>query len=264
MKAKAAPVLTLVYRGLVAASLVSINGCAAPTWMSGWFQTNNHAVASLLPHQTLRDGRALEAYDPSITQLTNDVVVETSEAPVTRLLPHNHVATAEATQPIQTPIQVADTSKPSGLKLKADMDLVSAKRVVFMAYAKTTLGPVGKRAVGEMIPYAKQAERIDVHGFADPSGDHDKNLALARARADHLAAVFIHAGVPQAKVSRDGYVRDAHAAVMHEGQGKSMRGVEVTLVLPTVIGKELPTDIYAVAPMTLKSASELNVALLQK
>jgi hypothetical protein len=76
------------------------------------------------------------------------------------------------------------------LRLKLDIDFASAKRLVIFAVGVASLGPTGKLAVAELLPWAKQADKVNLRGGADASGIPRRNrrslpkeeLSSARSR----------------------------------------------------------------------------------
>jgi outer membrane protein OmpA-like peptidoglycan-associated protein len=174
------------------------------------------------------------------TNAVQDVPARTAlvEAPQTTLPRPASVATTEA--PAVSPSRTAPT-----VNLKLDTEFASAKRLVRFAFGVATLGPVGKRAVAELLPWAKQAERVNVQGGADSSGDAAKNRAIALARATAVSSAFIAGGVDREKISKN-FCTDCYVAPNDTLEGRRMnRRVDVELVLKKELYAQLPAPVHA-------------------
>jgi outer membrane protein OmpA-like peptidoglycan-associated protein len=136
-----------------------------------------------------------------------------------------------------------DLPKP---QLKLDTEFASAKRLILFAAGRAGLGPVGKMAVAELAPWAKQAEKVHVHGGADASGHAQRNRELATARAASVKSAFVAAGVDRNKIST-GYCSDCYVAANDTEQGRRVnRRVEVELVLQQQLAAQLPAPVHSV------------------
>jgi outer membrane protein OmpA-like peptidoglycan-associated protein len=131
-------------------------------------------------------------------------------------------------------------------QLKLDTEFASAKRLILFAAGRAGLGPVGKMAVAELAPWAKQAEKIHVQGGADASGHVQRNRELATARAASVKSAFVAAGVDRNKISTS-YCSDCYVAANDTDQGRRVnRRVEVELVLQQQLAVRLPAPVHSV------------------
>ena len=118
---------------------------------------------------------------------------------------------------VSEPARVAqDLPRP---QLKLDTEFASAKRLILFAAGRAGLGPVGKMAVAELAPWAKQAEKVHVQGGADASGHVQRNRELATARAASVKSAFVAAGVDRNKISTS-YCSDCYVAANDTQQGR--------------------------------------------
>jgi outer membrane protein OmpA-like peptidoglycan-associated protein len=133
----------------------------------------------------------------------------------------------------------------SALNLKLDTEFASAKRLIRFAAGAKSLGPSGKLAVAELLPWAKQAEKVHVRGGADSSGNAVHNRELAMARATAVSAAFISGGVDQQKIAKS-YCVDCYVASNTTMEGRRLnRRVDVELVLKQDIYAQLPAPVHA-------------------
>jgi outer membrane protein OmpA-like peptidoglycan-associated protein len=153
---------------------------------------------------------------------------------------------------VSEPVQVAESVPMPQLKL--DTEFASAKRLILFAAGRSGLGPVGKLAVAELAPWAKQAEKVHVQGGADASGHAQRNKELATARAANVKSAFVAAGVDRNKISTS-YCPDCYVAANDTDQGRRVnRRVEVELVLQQQVAAKLPGAVHSVevpAPLPL-------------
>jgi outer membrane protein OmpA-like peptidoglycan-associated protein len=145
---------------------------------------------------------------------------------------------------VSAPARVSeDLPRP---QLKLDTEFASAKRLILFAAGRAGLGPVGKMAVAELAPWAKQAEKIHVQGGADASGHVQRNRELATARAASVKSAFVAAGVDRNKIST-GYCSECYVAENDTEQGRRVnRRVEVELVLQQQLASRLPAPVHSV------------------
>lgn len=154
--------------------------------------------------------------------------------------------------------QYAESSEPL---LKLDTEFASAKRLVPFSLGRASLGPLGKRAVAELVPLAREAERIHVSGHTDGSGDSAGNRKLAFSRASSVATAFVAAGVPSNKLATS-FCTTCYIADNLSGVGRRLnRRVDVELVLPRSRIAKLPKPVYAIEPAAQVLAASSRLAM---
>jgi outer membrane protein OmpA-like peptidoglycan-associated protein len=167
-------------------------------------------------------------------------LVDTSQSASTPSAPTRGavVATVEA-KPMSGPAPV------TAMNLKLDTEFASAKRLIRFAAGAASLGRLGKLAVAELIPWAKQAEKVHVRGGADSSGNAAQNRDLAIARATAVSTAFIAGGVDREKISKS-FCNDCYVASNDTQEGRRInRRVDVELVLKRELHARLPAPVYA-------------------
>jgi outer membrane protein OmpA-like peptidoglycan-associated protein len=131
------------------------------------------------------------------------------------------------------------------LNLKLDTEFESAKRLIRFAVGAATLGPIGRLAIAELVPWAKQAEKVHVRGGADLSGNAARNRELAIARATAVSSAFVAAGVDREKISKSSCV-DCYVVSNDTAQNRRLnRRVDVELVLKKELAAQLPPPVHA-------------------
>lgn len=85
------------------------------------------------------------------------------------------------------------------------------KYAVYFEFASANLNPTGKAALEYLQREAKVAEKIEVTGRADPSGDKLKNEKLAIARANSVRQELMKYGVHQRTIKVKSFVALAKA-----------------------------------------------------
>jgi outer membrane protein OmpA-like peptidoglycan-associated protein len=147
------------------------------------------------------------------------------------------------------------------MNLKLDTEFASAKRLVMFALGIASLGPTGKLAIAELVPWAKQAEKVHVRGGADSSGDAWRNRELALSRAAVVSSAFVAAGVDRNKISKS-VCPNCYVASNDTEEGRRLnRRVEVELVLQKELFAQLPSPVHALEPpgsMSLMHATALR------
>jgi len=158
--------------------------------------------------------------------------------------------TAPPTQRVEAKVSegtAISRMSPQPLNLKLDTEFESAKRLVRFAAATAVLGPGGKRAVTELVPWAKQAEKVHVRGGADSSGNPAHNRELAMARATAVSSAFVAAGVDRERISKS-YCTDCFIASNETEAGRRLnRRVDVELLLKKEVFAQLPPPRHAPA-----------------
>ncbi len=174
-----------------------------------------------------------------------------SDAPQT--LARAEPAALRAAQPVsESP--TADEIAP----LRLDHRFGSITRMVPFAVNRASLGPIGRKAVAELVPIVKEARHVYVRGRTDASGDPGFNESLAARRAATVAKAFISAGAHNAKITNSECI-DCFVATNSTWDGRQMnRRVDVELRLPKTRIANLPPPVYALAAPPLRLARALT------
>lgn len=137
---------------------------------------------------------------------------------------------------------MATVAQPGGdlnQALKLDTEFASAKRIVPFSFAAGELGPQGRAMVAQMLPFAKEAQRLYVRGRTDSSGRAEANKLLAIARATKVRGEFVKGGVDQTKIKTT-YCTTCYVASNNTETGRrANRRVEIELVMPRTAVLEL-------------------------
>lgn len=137
---------------------------------------------------------------------------------------------------------IATVTQPGGdlnQALKLDTEFASAKRIVPFSFAAGELGPQGRAMVAQMLPFAKEAQRLYVRGRTDSSGRAEANKLLAIARATKVRGEFVKGGVDQKKIKTT-YCTTCYVASNDTDAGRrANRRVEIELVMPRTAVFEL-------------------------
>ena len=163
-------------------------------------------------------------------------------APSTPSAPTSAKTTPTATT---APAQANGASGKPSPKLKLDTELASVQRVIPFAVYSASLGPRGRKAIAEIVPLAKQAERINVRGRTDSSGDREQNREIAKARAISVIYAFKAEGVSR-KIMKATYCTRCFVATNDTAEGRrANRRVDVELVMPAKLALHLPKPVYS-------------------
>jgi outer membrane protein OmpA-like peptidoglycan-associated protein len=139
----------------------------------------------------------------------------------------------------------ASNAMSQPLSLKLDTEFAAAKRLVTFALGVASLGRIGKLALKELVPWARQAEKVYVRGGTDSSGNAARNRELAIARAMAVRTAFVAAGVNGDKISTS-FCANCYVATNGTEQGRRVnRRVEVELLLQKDLFAQLPAPVYA-------------------
>lgn len=164
-------------------------------------------------------------------------------------------ASPSATPAPSAPASAAAASTPA---LKLDTEFASAKRIVPFAFNRVGVGPLGRLAVKELVPMAKQADKVNVRGRTDGLGNARANREVALGRARTVYNAFIHEGVDRQKM-RLGYCTTCFVAANDSEAGRRLnRRVEVELIMPREQIAQLPKPVHApeaLAPLAPLAAS---------
>lgn len=137
---------------------------------------------------------------------------------------------------------IATVTQPGGdlnQALKLDTEFASAKRIVPFSFAAGELGPQGRAMVAQMLPFAKEAQRLYVRGRTDSSGRAEANKLLAIARATKVRGEFVKGGVDQKKIKTT-YCTTCYVVSNDTDAGRrANRRVEIELVMPRTVVFEL-------------------------
>ncbi|MBK8335395.1 MAG: OmpA family protein [Sterolibacteriaceae bacterium] len=170
-------------------------------------------------------------------------------------------ATAPApapTPPVAAPQRPAagTTAQAAAPRLKLDTEFASAKRIVPFAFNKAGVGPLGAKAVKELAPLARRADKVNVRGRTDGLGNAGSNRKVALDRARTVYNAFVQEGVHKQKL-RLTYCTTCFVAANDTEAGRRLnRRVEVELIMPRDQIAKLPKPIYALeAPPALLTAS---------
>lgn len=143
------------------------------------------------------------------------------------------------------PSAPVDAKAASALGLKLDTEFASARRIVPFAFNRAGVGPLGKLAVKELAPLAKQAEKVNVRGRTDALGNSGANRKVALDRAQTVYNAFLREGVQKQKL-RLTYCTTCFIASNDTDEGRrANRRVEVELIMPRDDIAKLPKPIYA-------------------
>ena len=131
------------------------------------------------------------------------------------------------------------------LKLKLDTVLASVQRSIPFAFSASATGPRGRKALAEIVPLAKQSQRITIVGHTDSRGSESKNQWIARTRATTVMHAIVSAGVPQEAINTDSCTTCYVASNNTEAGRRANRRVEIEFVMPAVLAANLPKPIYS-------------------
>jgi outer membrane protein OmpA-like peptidoglycan-associated protein len=167
-------------------------------------------------------------------------------------------ATPAVTPPIAAAARPAagERTQAAAPRLKLDTEFASAKRIVPFAFNKVGVGPLGAKAVKELVPLAKRADKVNVRGRTDGLGNAGSNRKVALDRARTVYNAFVQEGVDKQKL-RLTYCTTCFVAANDSEAGRRLnRRVEVELIMPRDQIAKLPKPIYALeAPPPMLAAS---------
>lgn len=148
------------------------------------------------------------------------------------------------------------TTQAAAPRLKLDTEFASAKRIVPFAFNKAGVGPLGAKAVKELAPLARRADKVNVRGRTDGFGNAGSNRKVALDRARTVYNAFVQEGVQKQKL-RLTYCTTCFVAANDTEAGRRLnRRVEVELIMPRDQIAKLPKPVYALeAPPALLTAS---------
>ncbi|KAA3654049.1 MAG: hypothetical protein DWQ11_06060 [Proteobacteria bacterium] len=250
----------------VLASAVVVAGCSWSPFQS-WTQrppTAQHASVFVNPVSgttyRLPPSRTLAAHDTPriVLARTSDeswaqaVRASEADAPARIAAPPSLAASPVAreapTLAAATPVTV----------LQLDREFASITRMVPFAINSASLGPLGSKAVAELVPIAQEAREVAIRGRTDATGSTHANEVLAGARAHSVAAAFVAAGVPHDKISTSQCI-DCFVATNTTQQGRRLnRRVDVEMHLPKARIAQLPPPVYALEAPPLILARSLS------
>ncbi len=172
------------------------------------------------------------------------------------------ITTPASTPAVTPPIAAAERAaageraQAAAPRLKLDTEFASAKRIVPFAFNKVGVGPLGAKAVKELAPLAKRADKVNVRGRTDGLGNAGSNRKVALDRARTVYNAFVQEGVDKQKL-RLTYCTTCFVAANDSEAGRRLnRRVEVELIMPRDQIAKLPKPVYALeAPPPLLAAS---------
>ena len=167
---------------------------------------------------------------------------------------------AQPKQPVaaRVPQTVASLDSAPPTPLQLDHAFASITRMVPFAINRAQLGPIGRKAVNELIPIAQAAREVHVRGRTDASGNAHLNETLANTRAHTVASAFIDAGIARDKISTSECI-DCYVATNDTAAGRRMnRRVDVEMALPKAMIAQLPAPVYALETPPLIMARTLT------
>ena len=147
-------------------------------------------------------------------------------------------------------IRVAQTTgqaEPTATQLKTDFEFESVKRMVPFSFARAGVGPQARRAMIELVSMAKKSEKIWVRGRTDSVGSTESNRLIAKARAATVREEFISAGVPKSRIATTYCIDCFITSNDTEAGRRANRRVDVELLMPRAIARNLPLPVYAKA-----------------
>lgn len=215
-------------------------------------------------------GRQVSAPQLAATAPPSAVASIDPAATVVALLEASVPAAAVASAELELPPKLADPiskvavspseeGRSTPVALKLDVELASIARMVPFALGKSTLGPMGRRAVAELVPIANMSHAVVVRGRVDSTGSDELNARLAKARADTVASAFADAGIGQEKISTS-YCLNCFIAGNESAAGRQLnRRVDVDLRLPKAQLALVPPAVYAgdLPPLILARTLEI-------
>lgn len=146
---------------------------------------------------------------------------------------------------VTTSSNAAESGAATPAELKLDRTFASAKRIVPFAFNRVGVGPTGTLAVKELVPLAKQAQKVYVRGRTDARGNVQANRKVALNRAYTVRTAFARSGVPSAKV-RVSYCTACYIATNSTEQGRrANRRVDVEFIMPAEEIAALPKPVHA-------------------
>lgn len=152
---------------------------------------------------------------------------------------------APATPPAARKPATTQTAQAAAPALKLDGELASVQRVIPFAVSMTRLGPKGRQAFAEIVPLAKKAERVNVRGRTDSSGNREENRRLAKARATTVLSAFVHEGVARKKLKATYCTRCFIASNDTADGRRTNRRVDIEVIMPAKLALRLPRPVYS-------------------
>lgn len=128
--------------------------------------------------------------------------------------------------------EISKGKKDVSEALRMDTEFASAKRIVPFSFAAGEIGPQGKEMVAQMLPFAKEAQKVYIRGRTDSTGRAEANRLLAMTRAVKVRGEFVSGGVDQSKIKTTYCTTCYIAANDTEAGRRANRRVEIELVMP--------------------------------
>jgi K(+)-stimulated pyrophosphate-energized sodium pump len=112
-----------------------------------------------------------------------------------------HAGDAAATAPAPAPAAVtASAAAPAAADGGASIKIENGVVKFYFASSSAEVAAGAKEALAEIVKAAQGGSRVLISGFHDATGDLDKNIELARQRAEAVAAALKASGAPDDKV----------------------------------------------------------------
>ena len=181
---------------------------------------------------------------PSPPPATQTQTPSKTVAPATPPAAHKP-ATTQTAQASPAPRPHSTPSQAAAPALKLDGELASVQRVIPFAVSMTRLGPKGHQAFAEIVPLAKKAERVNVRGRTDSSGNREENRRLAKARATTVLSAFVHEGVARKKLKATYCTRCFIASNDTADGRRTNRRVDIEVIMPAKLALRLPRPVYS-------------------
>jgi len=189
---------------------------------------------SVPPPKTIVAASSVPAPYPSAIQATQTA----------RELNETHQTIAAAAPAKMTDSMQASTDH-GGPNLKMDTLLASVQRIVPFAFAASTIGPHGQKALAEIVPLARQAQRINIRGHTDNRGNVMQNQLLALSRANTVKQAMVAAGAPTKAIETTSCATCYISANNSETGRRINRRVEIELIMPAMVAANLPRPIHS-------------------
>ncbi|MFN7777701.1 MAG: OmpA family protein [Betaproteobacteria bacterium] len=151
--------------------------------------------------------------------------------PKTAIVPASPAATPIAADAPTAPPSVRQPPASSTTPREADPARSRPQETlrVLFAYASAKLDAAGRTALATFAGKAKKADKVEVRGFTDSTGNPQLNEILARARAEVVREDLVRQGVDRKRIHTWGCV-DCFAASNDDEEGRQAnRRVDVIL-----------------------------------
>lgn len=108
---------------------------------------------------------------------------------------------------------------------------VSRSLVVFFSFNSAKLGSESKFILKKIAAASPDVVKVSVQGFADIKGKPESNMLLSRERAAAVVAALVAGGIPESKISSNGFGSDSPIDDNTSLLGRSRnRRVEINII----------------------------------